>query len=203
MGFVSCAKQVTSFTAALATANTADQSAFVKSIGSAKEVSFASFAGTNLKRFDAAPFGTAQGESGIVYTPIGWDAATNTSFGTWNGTKDTFTFAKSGVYRIESNVQVTSYYPVYSDTGIAAGVLLLFRGLKYQGVGFNSNTREPSHFGGVGGGNSWVFNIVVGDTVSLQGYRSSYSSPTAQSSGEQVGLGAGTSWVNTFTISQN
>ena len=100
MPFVSCEKQISSFATALGTASAADKQTIINALSVNKDVAYVESSTYKVLNPEYRPVSAIL----PVGTPVKFNASGDTSkdasFGSWNSSKDTFTFSKTGNYYI-------------------------------------------------------------------------------------------------------
>lgn len=100
MPFVSCEKQISSFATALGTASAADKQTIINALSVNKDVAYVESSTYKELTPEYRPVESILPVGAPVKFNANGDASKDASFGSWNSSKDTFTFSKTGNYYI-------------------------------------------------------------------------------------------------------
>jgi hypothetical protein len=113
----------------------------------------------------------ASGSGTRTFTNVSHDTATDTSFGTWDVTKTTFTFTKAGSYQFSASAaliaQVTANGAVSTQGSVTCDMVIGGMTFIVGGVNFDTGPTAPQFPVGTGGVTISLPGITVGTTVHL------------------------------------
>jgi hypothetical protein len=113
----------------------------------------------------------ASGSSIRTFTNVSHDASFNTSFGTWDLTKTTFTFSKAGSYQFSASATLVAQVTAMGGVGTqgSASCDMVVNGVSYTiaGLNFDTGPNAGPFPSGTGGVTISLPNITVGTTARI------------------------------------